>query len=188
VLIDGLSLASWGPRTIRRTLGVVMQDDELLSGSIAENVAFFADDIDMDRVWDCLRSASLDAEVMAMPMRAETMVGDMGSSLSGGQKQRVLLGRALYRRPSILILDEATSHLDLGREKSINQALQSLSITRVIVAHRSETVAAADRVIHLEGGVVVSDRRKMRASPDETPAQAAAPQPAPLSNIEGLTE
>jgi ATP-binding cassette subfamily B protein RaxB len=188
VLIDGLSLGSWGPRTVRRSLGVVMQDDELLSGSIAENVAFFAEDISIDRVWECLRAASLDAEVMAMPMRAETMVGDMGSSLSGGQKQRVLLARALYRRPSILILDEATSHLDLGREKSINQALQQLSITRVIVAHRSETVAAADRVIHLEGGVVVSDRRVARTPPEAPPASAAALQSVPSPNAEGLTE
>ena len=188
VLIDGLSLSSWGPRTIRRSLGVVMQDDELLSGSIAENVAFFAEDINMDRVWECLRAASLDAEIMSMPMRAETMVGDMGSSLSGGQKQRVLLARALYRRPSILILDEATSHLDLAREKSINQALQSLSITRVIVAHRSETVAAADRVIHLEGGVVVSDRRKARVPAEDAPPSAAADRPVSSSPAEGLTE
>ena len=161
VLIDGLSLSSWGPRAVRRNLGVVMQDDELLSGSIAENVAFFAEDVNVERVWSSLRAASIDAEVMAMPMRAETMVGDMGSSLSGGQKQRILLARALYRQPCILILDEATSHLDMGREKSINIALQQLSVTRVIVAHRRETVAAADRVIHIEGGVVVSDRRRI---------------------------
>lgn len=180
VLIDGLSLSSWGPRAVRRNLGVVMQDDELLSGSIAENVAFFAEDVNVERVWSSLRAASIDAEVMAMPMRAETMVGDMGSSLSGGQKQRILLARALYRQPCILILDEATSHLDMGREKSINIALQQLSVTRVIVAHRRETVAAADRVIHIEGGVVVSDRRRIveqesEARLDFVPALAASP-------------
>ncbi|MDG2528909.1 peptidase domain-containing ABC transporter [Caulobacter endophyticus] len=170
VSLDGLPLSSWGPKAVRRNLGVVMQDDELLAGSIAENVAFFAEDIDMDRVWKCLKAASFEGEVMAMPMRAETMVGDMGSSLSGGQKQRVLLARALYRTPRILVLDEATSHLDLGRERAINIALKSLSITRVIVAHRKETIAAADRVIQLDGGTVVADFKQGGAASPEAPA------------------
>lgn len=169
VLIDDLPLATWGPKAVRQSLGVVMQDDELLSGSIAENVAFFAENIDMDRVWRSLRAAAMETEVLAMPMRAESMVGDMGSSLSGGQKQRVLLARALYRQPRILILDEATSHLDLGRERTVNEALKALSITRIIVAHRPETVAAADRVIYLDGGAVVSDRRRAEAPPPPAP-------------------
>ncbi|PLR20997.1 ABC transporter ATP-binding protein [Caulobacter zeae] len=160
VLIDGLSLASWGPRAVRRKLGVVMQDDELLSGSIAENVAFFGEAVDMDRVWTSLRAASMEEDVMAMPMRAETPVGDMGSSLSGGQKQRLLLARALYREPRILVLDEATSHLDLAREQRVNEALKALSVTRIIVAHRKETVAAADRVVVLDRGAIVADTRQ----------------------------
>ncbi len=159
VRIDGLPLSAWGPRTVRRNLGVVMQDDELIAGSIAENVAFFAEDIDIDRVWTCLKMASIDEEVRAMPMRAESLVGDMGSSLSGGQKQRVLLARAFYRRPKILLLDEATSHLDLARERSINEAIKGQPVTRIIVAHRPETIAAADRVVVLKNGQLFEAER-----------------------------
>lgn len=159
VRVDGRPLSAYGPRSLRRALGVVMQDDELLTGSIAENVAFFDEQIDMDWVWECLRMAAVDQEVMAMPMKAESLVGDAGGSLSGGQKQRVMLARALYRRPKILILDEATSHLDINRERSINEAIKGLKMTRLIVAHRPETIAAADRVILLRNGVVEADQR-----------------------------
>ncbi|QJE01013.1 peptidase domain-containing ABC transporter [Massilia forsythiae] len=152
VLLDGQPLAAWGPKAVRRGLGVVMQDDELLSGTIAENVAFFDEAIDMEWVWHCLRTAALAGDVMAMPLRAETPVGDMGAALSGGQKQRLLLARALYRRPRLLVLDEATSHVDAACEGAINAALKALKITRIVVAHRSETIAAADRVIRLEHG------------------------------------
>jgi ATP-binding cassette subfamily B protein RaxB len=175
VRIDGLPLSAWGPRMVRRNLGVVMQDDELISGSIAENVAFFAEDIDMDWVWECLAMASIDHEIRAMPMRAETFVGDMGSSLSGGQKQRVLLARALYRRPKILVLDEATSHLDLAREQSINAAIKAQTITRIIVAHRPETIAAADRVLVLQGGRLLEASKVPTAAPATEDAVASAP-------------
>jgi len=158
VRVDGRPLSSWGPRAVRQALGVVMQDDELLSGSISENIAFFDEEIDMDHVWACLRQAALADDVLAMPLRTETLIGDMGTSLSGGQKQRLLLARALYRRPSILVLDEATSHLDIARESQINMALRSLNITRIIVAHRQETIAAADRVICIENGILAFDK------------------------------
>lgn len=149
VLIDGIPLASWGPVALRQSIGVVMQDDELVAGSIAENIAFFAEQIDHDWAWLCLEHAGIAEEIRRMPMRLETFVGDMGSTLSGGQKQRILLARALYRRPKILILDEATSHLDVSRERAINAVLKDLSITRLVVAHRPQTLEAADRVIAL---------------------------------------
>jgi ATP-binding cassette subfamily B protein RaxB len=157
VLLDGQPLSWWGPRAIRSALGVVMQDDELLAGTIAENVAFFDDQIDMERVWQSLGQAAFRDDVQKMPMRAETLIADMGSGLSGGQKQRLLLARAMYRNPRMLILDEATSHLDLQRESQINEALKALRITRIVVAHRQETIAAADRVIVLDKGRIVSD-------------------------------
>jgi|UPI0003C123A0 ATP-binding cassette subfamily B protein RaxB len=156
VRLDGLPLADWGPRAVRRALGVVMQDDELLSGSIAENVAFFDDRIDMDRVWRCLERAAIAGEIRAMPMRADTLVGDMGSSLSGGQKQRILIARALYREPRILIFDEATSHLDLANERQISETLKNLNITRIVVAHRPETIARADKVYDMQTGRILS--------------------------------
>lgn len=159
VLLDGRSLDSWGPRAVRSALGVVMQDDELLSGTVTENVSFFDSHVDIDLVWFCLQQAALAEDILKMPMRTDTHLGDMGGSLSGGQKQRLLLARALYRKPRILILDEATSHLDVERESQINLALKSLSITRIVVAHRPQTIAAADRVIGIAAGNLVFDRR-----------------------------
>lgn len=92
-----------------------------------------------------------------MPMGYNTLVGDMGTVLSGGQKQRILLARALYKRAKILLLDEATSHLDIANELQVNEAIKGLSITRIIVAHRPETIASADRVIVLSKGKIIQD-------------------------------
>lgn len=166
VVIDGLSLQSWGPRAVRRNLGVVMQDDELLAGTIADNVTFFAEEADPKRIWECLRLAAMDGDVEEMPMGLETFVGDMGSALSGGQKQRVLLARALYKNPKVLLLDEATSHLDLEREMSINAALRALKMTRIIIAHRPETVAAAERILLVTPGGLMEVTQRSGATTD----------------------
>jgi ABC-type multidrug transport system fused ATPase/permease subunit len=152
VSIDGRSTTAWGPKALRSQLGIVMQDDELLSGTISDNVTFFDEKLDIDRVWKALKDASLYDDVMAMPMKADTFVGDMGSALSGGQKQRLLIARALYRRPAILLMDEATSHLDVRNETAINRALKTLEITRVVFAHRIETLRAADKVYDMASG------------------------------------
>jgi ATP-binding cassette subfamily B protein RaxB len=108
----------------------VAQDDVLLAGSIAENIAFFDERIDMDWVQDCARRAAIHDEIVRMPMGYQSLVGDMGSTLSGGPKQRVMIARALYRRPRTLILDKGTSHLDVETEKAVNAALSELAITR----------------------------------------------------------
>jgi ATP-binding cassette subfamily B protein RaxB len=96
-------------------------------------------------------------------MAYHTLIGDMGTSISGGQKQRLLLARALYKRPKILLLDEATSALDIDRERLVNQAVRQLDLTRVIVAHRSETIATANRVIVLSDGRIAQDLRTVAA-------------------------
>jgi len=96
-------------------------------------------------------------------MGYNTLIGDMGASLSGGQRQRILLARALYKRPKILFLDEATSALDVEREREVNQAIRQLDITRVIVAHRPETIASVSRVIVLSDGRVMQDLRTVPA-------------------------
>jgi ATP-binding cassette subfamily B protein RaxB len=92
-----------------------------------------------------------------MPMAFNTLVGDIGTGLSGGQKQRVLLARALYSDPKILVLDEATSHLDVWNEQAVNAAIQKINLTRIIVAHRPETIAMAERVVVLHQGSVAQD-------------------------------
>ncbi|WP_262297809.1 peptidase domain-containing ABC transporter [Microvirga sesbaniae] len=154
VLIDGTPLEDFGVRCFRSQVGVVMQDDQLLSGSIAENIAFFDARIDLERMRECATLAGIDQDIMAMPMNYDTLVGDMGTVLSGGQRQRVLLARALYRGPRILFMDEGTSHLDLDKEREVNRALAGLAITRIVIAHRPETIRAADRIVVLREGRV----------------------------------
>ncbi len=157
VLIGGADLAHAGVDALRRMAGTVLQDDTLFAGSIADNISFF--DPNAERAWieQCAATAAIARDIAAMPMGYNTLVGDMGTVLSGGQKQRVLLARALYKRPQMLFLDEATSHLDLHKEHEVNAAVKALNMTRIIVAHRPETIATADRVIVLSGGKVVQD-------------------------------
>lgn len=159
----GVSLGQLGARAYRSALAAVMQDDVLLAGSLAENISFFEHPADLERVRRCAQMASMDADIAAMPMGYETLVGDMGSTLSGGQKQRVLLARALYKQPKVLVLDEATSNLDVALERTVNAAVAVLKTTRIIVAHRPETIASARRVITLERGKIAEDMHSQRA-------------------------
>lgn len=169
VLIDGYALRQWNNRELRRQISFVSQDDELLAGSLAENIAGFEEKIDLEWVKECARLAQVADEIAAMPMGFESLVGDMGSSLSGGQKQRVLIARALYRRPQILVFDEATAHLDIANEKAVVAALAHLTMTRIVIAHRPETTASADRVIMLAaGGPATQAIRKSKPPASQT--------------------
>jgi ATP-binding cassette subfamily B protein RaxB len=149
VLIDGIPLSTMGPKAYREHVGAVMQEDQLLSGSIADNICFFDPSFDQERMIQCAHLAGIHEEIMAMPMTYNSLIGDMGSSLSGGQKQRVMLARALYRQPRILFLDEGTAHLDVDNEKHINDSLKGLQMTRISVAHRPEISSGADRILRI---------------------------------------
>lgn len=149
VIIDGLDLEKLGAKYFRQQFGAVMQDDQLLSGSIGENISFFDAQYDQARVEMCAQMAFIAHDIMAMPMGYNTLIGDMGMALSGGQKQRVMLARALYKNPKILFLDEATSHLDVALEHAINETVRHMKITRLIIAHRPETIQSADRIFVL---------------------------------------
>jgi ATP-binding cassette subfamily B protein RaxB len=144
---------------ITRMIGFVMQEDNLFSGTISENIHFFDDAPDLEYVRECAALACIEDDIAAMPMGYNTLVGDMGTNLSGGQKQRILIARALYRRPSVLVFDEATSHLDLETEELIARSLAALKMTRVMVAHRPQTIAIADRVVLIENGRIVETTR-----------------------------
>jgi ATP-binding cassette subfamily B protein RaxB len=144
---DGQPLRTLGVETIRDRIGVVMQADVLLSGSIAQNITFYDASPDVEWMQECARMAAIHDDVIKFSMGYNTLIGDMGSSLSGGQKQRVLLARALYRRPSILFMDEGTSSLDTEKETEVNRNLRGLRITRVVIAHRKDTIDAADRIL-----------------------------------------
>jgi ATP-binding cassette, subfamily B, bacterial CvaB/MchF/RaxB len=154
IQIGGIELSKLGTEGLRSLIGTVMQDDVLFAGSLAENISFFDQQADFSWIVKCAQMAAIDADIQSMPMSYNTLVGDMGTVLSGGQKQRILLARALYNKPRILFLDEATSHLDVDFERKVNDAISSLQITRVIIAHRPETIASADRVITLSQGEI----------------------------------
>ncbi|ATS40151.1 MULTISPECIES: peptidase domain-containing ABC transporter [Xanthomonas] len=171
IRIGGHDVHKIGPRNVRAIVGAVMQDDQLFAGSIADNISFFDQDFDLERIEAAARLAAVHEDIAAMPMGYHGLIGDMGSSLSGGQKQRIILARALYRQPKLLFLDEATSHLDVMCERLVNEAVKQLKVTKVLVAHRPETIASADRVIVLEQGRVVQEFHPHAALSDVLPAR-----------------
>ena len=159
VLVGGVRLSSLDRDALRRTVASVTQNDSLFAGSLADNISFFDAGADQARIEECARLAAIHAEIAALPMGYNTNVGYFGATLSAGQQQRILLARALYARPAILVLDEATSHLDVKREILVSSAIRALNITRVIVAHRPQTAATADRIVTLDAGRIVHDAR-----------------------------
>ncbi|RQO59325.1 ABC transporter [Paucibacter sp. KBW04] len=164
VLFGGMPVRQLGLQNFRRQIGTVMQEDALLTGSLSDNIAFFDVQPDQARIQACAELAQLHADICRMPMGYQTLVGDLGSGLSGGQKQRLLLARALYKQPRVLALDEATSHLDLQNERAVTAALSGMVLTRLIIAHRPETIAGAQRVVMVREGQVMELARAVPAS------------------------
>jgi len=160
VLVGGVDVQKMGLEAYRQLVGTVMQDDPLFAGSIEDNVSFFDPSPSQEAIERCTRLAAVHDDIAAMPMGYHTLIGDMGTALSGGQRQRLLLARALYKQPRILFLDEATSALDVQRERLVNEAIRGLKLTRILIAHRPETIASASRVIVLQGGRVAQDLRQ----------------------------
>ena len=157
VRIGGITLKHLGLLNYRQMIGTVMQDETLFTGSIADNICFFDPSPNQEQIETCAKLAAIHGEIMAMPMGFNTLVGDLGTGMSGGQRQRVLLARALYKQPKVLILDEATSHLDIVNERAVSDAIKAMKLTRIIVAHRPETIGMASRVLILHQGTVVQD-------------------------------
>ncbi|PPU93406.1 peptidase domain-containing ABC transporter [Xanthomonas hyacinthi] len=151
ITFNEVALNEIDPVDLHRSVACVLQDDQLFGGSVFENIASFAPNYSRDEVVAAAIKARIHDEIMAMPMGYETSVINMGKSFSAGQKQRILLARALYGSPKVIFMDEATSHLDVGNEVSIASAIAELNMTRVIVAHRPDTIRSADRVIELHG-------------------------------------
>jgi ATP-binding cassette subfamily B protein RaxB len=150
ILVNGRNLSSIASRDYARIIGAVMQDDALFRGTVADNVAFFDAPVDMERVAEACRLAHMQREVEAMPMAYYSMLAEGGGDISGGQKQRLFIARAIYHRPEILFLDEATSHLDLSGERRVNDAIKALSMTRILIAHRTETIQSAGRIVAID--------------------------------------
>lgn len=149
VLVDGIDLRHLDTAHYRRQLGVVMQDDDLFSGSLVENIAVDAERPDMGRVEWAAKLACIHDDIQRMPMQYMTLVGHMGSTLSGGQRQRVMIARAVYRRPRIVLLDEGTAHLNAALQRRVLRNLRELDATVVAATHDPQVVAEADRVVDL---------------------------------------
>ena len=162
VLIDGIPLERFGHKNYHDQVAAVLQDDHLFAGSLADNIALFDEAPDMERIIAAASLAAIHGDIVALPMGYETLVGDMGSTLSGGQKQRILLARALYRQPRILVMDEGTSHLDVRLERAVNKAISGLGITRIVVAHRPETILSARQVFAVDGSRLIDITSSVR--------------------------
>jgi ATP-binding cassette subfamily B protein len=161
VRIDGFDLRAVGVASLRRQLGVVPQEPFLFAGTIRDNIAFARPGADDDDVWDALRAVGLAELVESLPAGLDTEVHERGQSLSSGERQLVALARAFIARPRVLVLDEATSNLDLASESRIEAALDVLlqGRTAILIAHRLSTAMKADRIVVVEGGRIVEQGR-----------------------------
>jgi ABC-type bacteriocin/lantibiotic exporters, contain an N-terminal double-glycine peptidase domain len=153
IRFDGQPLNGLRLDSVRRQIGSVLQTNTLFSGTLMEAIAG-GSVIEGEAAWHAAELAGLADEIRAMPMGLQTMVPEGGGTLSGGQRQRVAIARALVRRPRILIFDEATSALDNRTQAIVTASLDSLAITRIVIAHRLSTVQRADRIVVLESGQV----------------------------------
>jgi ATP-binding cassette subfamily B protein RaxB len=174
LFVDNVPL---GPATLagwRSRAAAVMQDDHLLTGTLADNIAFFDPKPDEQLVEHAARLARIHDDIIRMPMGYYSLVSDMGAALSAGQRQRILLARALYRDPDILFLDEGTANLDPATETQIANMVARLEITRVVIAHRPALVERADLVFELDKGRLVEVSRKPRTV---APSPVASPSP-----------
>lgn len=149
IYIDGVDASDLGLSEYRKYFGAVMQNDTLLSGTLAENISMFDPSYNEAKLNECCKLACISSDIEALPMGYHSLVGDMGSNFSGGQLQRLFLARALYKQPKILCLDESTSHLDQQNEDWVNSNIKNLDTTRIIIAHRRETINSVDRIIKL---------------------------------------
>lgn len=147
VLVNGTDIRQLGINNYHRMIACVMQDDRLFSGSIRENICGFSEEMNETWMIECARASYIHDVIIKMPMGYETLIGELGEGFSGGQKQRIFIARALYRRPCILFMDEATSSLDTDSERFVNVAIKNMNITRIIIAHRETTLRTVDRVI-----------------------------------------
>jgi ATP-binding cassette subfamily C protein len=157
VYYDGRDLAHLDRHSLRRQIGVVMQDGALRSGNILDNIIGVGDDLTIDDAWRAARLADVERDIAAMPMEMFTVVGDSSATFSGGQIQRIRIAAALVRDPRIVFLDEATSWLDARSQAQVMRGIESLAATRIVIAHRLSTIRKAERIYVLQAGRVVQE-------------------------------
>jgi ATP-binding cassette subfamily B protein RaxB len=165
MLVDGRLLSSASAPAWRARIGAVLQDDQLLSGTLADNIAFFDERPSEEGIEMAARLARIHDTIAQMPMGYQSLVGDMGAALSSGQRQRIILARALYRDPDALFLDEGTANLDEENEKAIAETIARLAVTRIVISHRPLLVERAEIVLRLTDGRLEPVERTRRGEP-----------------------
>jgi len=157
IYYDGHDVKSVDLKSLRKSIGCVIQNSKLMTGSIYENITVSAPWLTVEEAWEAAEMAGIAKDIREMPMNMHTLVADGGGGVSGGQKQRILIARALAPKPKIIFLDEATSALDNITQKHVSETLDNLKCTRIVIAHRLSTIRQCDRVIMLEKGKIVED-------------------------------
>lgn len=159
IYYDGRDLEKIELRSLRRRIGVVMQNGKLFQGDIYSNIVISAPWLSRQDAWDAAELAGIADDIRSMPMGMDTMISEGAGGISGGQRQRLMIARAIAPKPKILMFDEATSALDNLTQKKISQSLDSLKCTRIVIAHRLSTIRQCDRIIVLDQGKIIEDGR-----------------------------
>ena len=157
ITYDGRDISTLDLRSLRRSIGVVLQDGKLFQGDIFSNITISAPWLSEEDAWEAARMAGLEDDIKNMPMGMHTMINANSGGVSGGQRQRIMIARAIASRPKILMFDEATSALDNVTQKIVSDSLEKLHCTRIVIAHRLSTIRQCDRIIMMDGGHIVED-------------------------------
>ncbi|MDO5445058.1 MAG: NHLP bacteriocin export ABC transporter permease/ATPase subunit [Eubacteriales bacterium] len=157
IFYDGKDINSIDLKSLRRKIGVVMQDGKLFQGDLYSNITISAPWLTVDDAWEAAEMAGVADDIRRMPMGMNTLVSEGSGGISGGQRQRLMIARAIAPKPKILMFDEATSALDNITQKKVSESLDSLKCTRIVIAHRLSTIRNCDRIICLDGGHIIED-------------------------------
>ena len=157
VYYNGKDLNTIDLKSLRRKIGVVMQNGKLFQGDIYSNIVISAPQLTVDQAWEAAEMAGIAEDIRRMPMGMHTLISEGSGGISGGQRQRLMIARAIAPRPKVLMFDEATSALDNITQKTVSDSLEKLKCTRIVIAHRLSTIRACDRIIYLEKGKIVED-------------------------------
>ena len=157
IFYDRHDLNSIDPRSLRKHIGVVIQNGQLFQGDIFSNITISAPDLTLDEAWEAAEMAGIAQDIRDMPMGMQTLISEGQGGISGGQKQRLMIARAVAPKPSILIFDEATSALDNKTQKQVSGALDKLNCTRIVIAHRLSTIRNCDRILVMDKGTIIEE-------------------------------
>ncbi len=157
IYYDGRDIERIDLKSLRRRIGVVMQNGKLFSGDIYSNIVISAPWLTQKDAWEAAEKAGIAEDIRRMPMGMNTIISEGSGGISGGQRQRLMIARAIAPKPKILMFDEATSALDNLTQKKVSESLDSLKCTRIVIAHRLSTIKQCDRILVLEGGQIIED-------------------------------